>query len=168
MHRRATKKLDLWQLPPHLIIHLKRFQVSGPWKDKINTPVDFPLTSLNLSRLVKGPDAAGAVYQLYAVSNHYGGLNGGHCACFPPLARHAHLTPRRPADTAFSQHSYRKSWHQYDDTLVSQVPASVISVRKARVHSACTLTSRHAVARCLPPLLRAHGHGDARPPLMRI
>ncbi|RXM96261.1 Ubiquitin carboxyl-terminal hydrolase 32 [Acipenser ruthenus] len=31
-HRLATKKLDLWRLPPILIIHLKRFQfVNGRW-----------------------------------------------------------------------------------------------------------------------------------------
>uniref|UniRef100_A0AAQ4RUR0 Ubiquitin carboxyl-terminal hydrolase n=1 Tax=Gasterosteus aculeatus aculeatus TaxID=481459 RepID=A0AAQ4RUR0_GASAC len=31
-HRLATKKLDLWRLPPMLIVHLKRFQfVNGRW-----------------------------------------------------------------------------------------------------------------------------------------
>uniref|UniRef100_A0A673Y870 ubiquitinyl hydrolase 1 n=1 Tax=Salmo trutta TaxID=8032 RepID=A0A673Y870_SALTR len=41
-HRLATKKLDLWRLPPILIVHLKRFQfVNGRWI-KSQKIVQFP------------------------------------------------------------------------------------------------------------------------------
>ena len=34
---------------------------------------------LDMSRFVINPQHARAVYDLIAVSNHYGGLGGGHC-----------------------------------------------------------------------------------------
>ncbi|XP_034995924.2 ubiquitin carboxyl-terminal hydrolase 32 isoform X2 [Zootoca vivipara] len=48
-HCLATKKLDLWRLPPILIIHLKRFQfVNGRWI-KSQKIVKFPRESFNPS-----------------------------------------------------------------------------------------------------------------------
>ena len=37
------------------------------------------LRGLDLNRLVINPDHGSAVYDLIAVSNHYGGMGGGHC-----------------------------------------------------------------------------------------
>uniref|UniRef100_A0A9J8A4T3 Ubiquitin carboxyl-terminal hydrolase 32 n=1 Tax=Cyprinus carpio carpio TaxID=630221 RepID=A0A9J8A4T3_CYPCA len=46
-HRLATKKLDLWRLPPVLIVHLKRFQfVNGRWI-KSQKIVKFPRESFD-------------------------------------------------------------------------------------------------------------------------
>ena len=42
-HRRAYKKLDIWTLPPILIIHMKRFKFSTRMGSKVDTLVDFPL-----------------------------------------------------------------------------------------------------------------------------
>ncbi|CAM9205743.1 unnamed protein product [Ectocarpus sp. 12 AP-2014] len=50
-HQRATKKLDLWKVPPVLIVHLKRFAGSS----KISSLVTFPLEGLDLSEVVKSP-----------------------------------------------------------------------------------------------------------------
>ena len=36
--------------------------------------VDFPVNGLDLSDLVRCPDLPGAIYDLYAVSNHFGGM----------------------------------------------------------------------------------------------
>ncbi|XP_041733826.1 ubiquitin carboxyl-terminal hydrolase 32 isoform X3 [Coregonus clupeaformis] len=48
-HRLATKKLDLWRLPPILIVHLKRFQfVNGRWI-KSQKIVKFPRESFDPS-----------------------------------------------------------------------------------------------------------------------
>ena len=45
-HQLAVKKLQIWRLPPILIIHLKRFQcVNSRWI-KSHKIVDFPLTGL--------------------------------------------------------------------------------------------------------------------------
>ena len=77
-HRQATKKFDLWKLPNILIIHLKRFSYSRYSRDKISTPVHFPLVGLSLSDYTANPEHANDLYDCYAVSNHMGGLGGGH------------------------------------------------------------------------------------------
>ena len=82
-HRQASKKLDLWRLPEILIIHLKRFSYSRYTKNKLDTSVDFPIHDLDLSKYIR--DRSGQTsnhYQLYAVSNHYGGMGGGHYTAY--------------------------------------------------------------------------------------
>lgn len=100
--RRATKTLSLARLPPILVIHLKRFEANGRFSDKVDTFVDFPVKSLDLTELMPPPLPAGAdhsllnggvpmsrddprtqvppyKYDLYGVTNHYGNLSSGHC-----------------------------------------------------------------------------------------
>lgn len=100
--RRATKQLSLSRLPPVLLIHLKRFSVKGPFTDKIDTLVDFPLRSLDLTNYMPMPLPPGVdksqlngghrmsssdpraqlppyKYDLYGVTNHSGNLGNGHC-----------------------------------------------------------------------------------------
>jgi ubiquitin carboxyl-terminal hydrolase 4/11/15 len=75
-HRRAFKKFDLWKLPKILIIQLKRFSYRNKhWREKIETQVQFPLEGLDLTEHVLGPITKGEepIYDLYAISNHYGG-----------------------------------------------------------------------------------------------
>lgn len=48
-HVRAEKKLDLWSLPELLVVHLKRFSYSRHSRDKLDAPVHFPLSALDLS-----------------------------------------------------------------------------------------------------------------------
>ena len=47
--RKATKRLSLSRLPPVLLIHLKRFSAKGPFTDKVETFVEFPLKALDLT-----------------------------------------------------------------------------------------------------------------------
>ncbi|XP_034723890.1 ubiquitin carboxyl-terminal hydrolase 32 isoform X10 [Etheostoma cragini] len=55
-HRLATKKLDLWRLPPMLIVHLKRFQfVNGRWI-KSQKIVKFPRESFDPSAFLAPRD----------------------------------------------------------------------------------------------------------------
>jgi ubiquitin carboxyl-terminal hydrolase 4/11/15 len=57
------------------------------YRDKLDTLVDFPLDGLDLRDFVLSPSGRdGAIYDLYAVSNHMGSYGGGHCAlkCRPP------------------------------------------------------------------------------------
>lgn len=81
-HRQATKKLDLWTLPDILVVHLKRFSYSRYLKNKLDTFVNFPIRNLDLSKYVKSKDGQSQVYDLYAISNHYGGLGGGHYTAY--------------------------------------------------------------------------------------
>jgi hypothetical protein len=48
-YAQASKKLDLWSTPEVLILHLKRFQYTQQSRRKIDAPVSFPLTGLDLS-----------------------------------------------------------------------------------------------------------------------
>ncbi len=45
-HSQAWKKLEIFSLPPVLIIHLKRFRSNGAYRVKIVSPVSFPLRGL--------------------------------------------------------------------------------------------------------------------------
>jgi len=78
-HVEATKTMELWSTPDVLVLHLKRFSTTGRWgaRDKIETEVSFPLDDLDLSKWTKGPDGE-TLYECVAVSNHMGGLGGGH------------------------------------------------------------------------------------------
>jgi ubiquitin C-terminal hydrolase len=80
-HQHATKQIDLWKLPPVLVIHLKRFSYNRVFRDKIDTLVEVPLTDLDLSGYLTDDNNKTTIskYNLIAVSNHYGGLGGGHC-----------------------------------------------------------------------------------------
>ena len=91
--------LSLSRLPPVLLIHFKRFSFKGPFTDKIEKHIDFPLKSLDLTNympppLPPGVDRTGMHmyppddprsqippyrYDLYAVTNHFGSLSSGHC-----------------------------------------------------------------------------------------
>jgi len=103
--RKATKQLSLSRLPPVLLIHFKRFSFKGPFTDKLETMVDFPLKNLDLTNYMPSPlppsvDKAGAYgtstygpddprsqvppyrYDLYGVVNHFGSLSSGHYTSF--------------------------------------------------------------------------------------
>jgi hypothetical protein len=118
-HVQAFKKFDLWRLPPMLVIHLKRFSYKKKyWREKLETFVDYPVHDLDLSELAKGPQAKPPVYELYAVSNHYGSLGGGHY-------------------TAYAKNYKDSKWYKYDDSTVSRMDEE-----KARTSSAYVLFYR--------------------------
>ncbi|EFO85249.1 hypothetical protein CRE_24714 [Caenorhabditis remanei] len=77
-HERATKQLDLWKLPEILILHLKRFQYTKWSREKLTWEVVIPVRGLDLTDKVANPNHEKAIYDLIAVSRHYGSLSGGH------------------------------------------------------------------------------------------
>jgi ubiquitin carboxyl-terminal hydrolase 4/11/15 len=84
-HVRAWKQFHLYRAPPILIVHLKRFQYSATThrRDKIGAFIDFPLEGLDLTPLVSHwVEDEKPIYDCYAVSNHYGGLGGGHYTAY--------------------------------------------------------------------------------------
>lgn len=78
--------MELYKAPEFLIIHLKRFshQRSSMFGSrKIQEMIDFPVEGLDLSQYVLDmTEKKKVMYDLYAVSNHYGSLNGGHYTAF--------------------------------------------------------------------------------------
>lgn len=77
---RAIQLMRLSRLPPILVITLKRFRYVGRFRDKIDSLISFPVEDFDLRQfLFTSEDAR---YDLFAVSNHYGGMDGGHCTSF--------------------------------------------------------------------------------------
>lgn len=77
------------KLAPIVVIHLNRFAESGGWFEKRNTAVDFPLTGFNLKPYLVTDSNTATIsnirsynYSLYAMSNHYGTMEGGHYTAF--------------------------------------------------------------------------------------
>lgn len=98
--KRASKKIDIWLLPKVLIVQLKRFNYTRYFRDKIDLLIDCPLRDLDLSQFVLNPDEKlKAKYDLIAVSNHMGGLGGGHY-------------------TAYGKNVHDQKWHTFDDSYV--------------------------------------------------
>ncbi|ORX68773.1 UCH-domain-containing protein [Linderina pennispora] len=103
---------DLWYCRPVLIcggcqeilvVHLKRFQHSRAWRDKLDAFVDFPITGLDLTKTVVSKlDGSALVYDLIAVCNHYGGIGGGHY-------------------TAYALNPEDREWYDFNDSHVSPV-----------------------------------------------
>eukprot|EP00826_Nyctotherus_ovalis_P029902 TRINITY_DN2371_c0_g5_i4.p1 TRINITY_DN2371_c0_g5~~TRINITY_DN2371_c0_g5_i4.p1 ORF type:complete len:932 (-),score=291.53 TRINITY_DN2371_c0_g5_i4:108-2882(-) len=93
-HVAASKKMDLYKLPDILVIHLKRFRNKplSIWSSakKISDFVDYPISGLNVAKYTLAPEeiSGGCLYDLFAVSNHFGGLSGGHytATCFNSVA----------------------------------------------------------------------------------
>uniref|UniRef100_A0A672HSW9 Ubiquitin carboxyl-terminal hydrolase n=1 Tax=Salarias fasciatus TaxID=181472 RepID=A0A672HSW9_SALFA len=113
-HQQATKKFDLWSLPRILVVHLKRFSYNRCWRDKLDTVVDFPIRDLNMSEFVCDPKADPYVYDLIAVSNHYGGMGGGHY-------------------TAYGKNKVDGKWYYFDDSSVSSASEDQIVTKAAYV-----------------------------------
>lgn len=84
-HQEAIKKTDIYRAPNYLIIHLKRFKIRTnnsmtAWvtNSKIKTFIDYPVENLDITKYIIGPKNGKAIYDLYGVVQHFGGLNGGH------------------------------------------------------------------------------------------
>ncbi|XP_045425706.1 ubiquitin carboxyl-terminal hydrolase 43 isoform X1 [Lemur catta] len=130
-------KLSLWTLPDILIIHLKRFCQVGERRNKLSTLVKFPLSGLNMAPHVaqrstspkpgpapwppwKEPGCLPTacpldfLYDLYAVCNHHGSLQGGHY-------------------TAYCRNSLDGQWYSYDDSTVEPLREDEVSTRGAYI-----------------------------------
>ncbi|XP_012883510.1 PREDICTED: ubiquitin carboxyl-terminal hydrolase 4 [Dipodomys ordii] len=113
-HQQATKKFDLWSLPKILVVHLKRFSYNRYWRDKLDTVVEFPVRGLNMSEFVCDLSARPYVYDLIAVSNHYGAMGVGHY-------------------TAYAKNKLNGKWYYFDDSNVSLASEDQIVTKAAYV-----------------------------------
>jgi len=112
-HREALKKFDIWKLPRILVIHLKRFQFSRTWREKIETLVEYPVEGLDLTHYVKGPDKdKPQIYDLYGVSNHSGGMGFGHY-------------------TAYAKNKREGKWYKFNDSFVSDASEKDVVSKEA-------------------------------------
>lgn len=112
---RAFKRLQLHRpmLPRVVVIQLKRFSWASSqfMRDRLNTPVDFPLRNLDLAPYCAtggGSSSTCTTYDLCAVSKHIGSQGGGHYVAYA----------RSSADGA---------WHLFDDSCVRRVSAEDVA-----------------------------------------
>ena len=74
----ASKKIDIFYLPKIMTICLSRFNRKGKRYTKNEENIDFPLENLDMGKYMCGPDKNFLKYDLFAVSQHYGGMGSGH------------------------------------------------------------------------------------------
>ena len=102
-HVEATKKIDLWMLPPVLIIHLKRFKFSMTGqRSKIDRSVRYLLNDWDLSHIKKSAEGIYPLYDLYAVSHHRGNVGFGHY-------------------TAHAKNRFDGEWYDFNDSQCHRI-----------------------------------------------
>ncbi|KAL8146755.1 ubiquitin carboxyl-terminal hydrolase 5 [Apium graveolens] len=125
--RQASKKLDLWRLPEVLVIHLKRFSYSRSMKHKLETFVNFPIHDFDLTNYVANKrNSRQQLYELYALTNHYGGMGSGHY-------------------TAHIKIPEENRWYNFDDTHITAInedevrsgAAYVLFYRRVKTDTTC-------------------------------
>ncbi|KAF1649459.1 Ubiquitin carboxyl-terminal hydrolase 31, partial [Eudyptes chrysocome] len=135
--------LSLWTLPDVLIIHLKRFRQEGDRRMKLQNMVKFPLSGLDMTpHVVKrsqsswslpshwspwrrpyglGRDPEDYIYDLYAVCNHHGTMQGGH------------YTGKYSAILSYCKNSVDGQWYCFDDSDVQQLPENEVCKQTAYI-----------------------------------
>ncbi len=78
-------------------------------RNKLDNLVHFPIEGLDLSKCVKGPSEKKHVYDLFAVSEHIGGMGGGHY-------------------TAICKNYRDEKWYDCNDSHVCEAQASDVSI----------------------------------------
>ncbi|XP_060076528.1 ubiquitin carboxyl-terminal hydrolase 31-like, partial [Ylistrum balloti] len=132
----TMKTLGLWSLPDTLVIHLKRFRQVGLQRSKLESLIDFPVNSLDMSkhilrpngecdlqkvtmnmtpqqqRLHQGKHRDNMIYDLHGVCNHDGSMLGGHY-------------------TAFCKNPLDGEWYKYNDSKVTAISVSAVQTSAA-------------------------------------
>ena len=111
-HQEAFKKLEIYKSPQYLIIQLKRFkQLNNITKNskvlsniynnngKNYSLIKFPIKNMDLTNYILGSNKK-EIYDLFAITNHYGDLSGGHY-------------------TAFCKNN--GNWYEFDDSRVKRI-----------------------------------------------
>ncbi|KAF1765351.1 hypothetical protein GCK72_005303 [Caenorhabditis remanei] len=118
-HVEATKRLQLYRLPPVLIIQLKRFvytafthQASMHRRSKDERTVEYPLESLDMSPFLSdtSPNHNSTIYDLTGVVCHNGSSYFGH-----------YVSLGRLPD--FDSSKTKIEWRKFDDSMVQRQPS---------------------------------------------
>jgi ubiquitin carboxyl-terminal hydrolase 4/11/15 len=146
-HVRALKTMELWKLPNVLIIHLKRFEYKHSLRrDKLDHLVDFPLYGLDMNQHCGGKyhlenetiangvvdTSIPAVYDCFAVVNHYGRMGFGHYTAYARAWNEEGFistTNTAAAAATTTTNTPENHWNLFDDSHVRSVPdeRSVVS-----------------------------------------
>lgn len=116
-HRAASKTMEIWSSNDILIIHLKRFKYTKWNREKIDREVLFPIEGLDISPWIVDPERRkpeACTYDLFGVSNHSGGLGGGHY-------------------TAYVKNLEDSKWYDCNDSYCTEVDVSHVQGSEAYV-----------------------------------
>eukprot|EP00928_Gymnodinium_smaydae_P047186 TRINITY_DN31478_c0_g1_i1.p1 TRINITY_DN31478_c0_g1~~TRINITY_DN31478_c0_g1_i1.p1 ORF type:complete len:499 (-),score=133.21 TRINITY_DN31478_c0_g1_i1:175-1605(-) len=115
----ARKKIDVWKLPPVLVLHLKRFEFDPKSGEFVKTDnrLGMKLSSLDLSEFCSSPQRDGATYNVVGVANHTGEYGSGHytATCKVPGKKGA------------------EAWHHFCDTTVKAYDGRNVVTRDSYV-----------------------------------
>jgi len=103
--QRVRKQIDIWREPDILIVHIKRFQFNGTCFEKLGQHIE-PPEEFDLGKWIAKRDeyvVEGAIYTLYGIATHHGGLSGGHY--FSTCANSA---------------GDETTWYKFNDTVVTK------------------------------------------------
>jgi len=95
----ASKQMQIYKAPKILVLYFKRFKnkgYKGLYKSKLETVIDFPIDDLDITKFVLNHELpenyfkehspedlpSSNHYSLFAISNHYGGMGGGHYTAY--------------------------------------------------------------------------------------
>jgi ubiquitin carboxyl-terminal hydrolase 8 len=110
----ARKKIDLWKLPPVLVLHLKRFEFDMKTLRfrKIDKLLESTLT-IDLMPFVSSSQKEHAIYDVTGIANHFGAFGSGHYTAYCRVNVSA---------------SEEGEWHHFNDDSVSHAkPEDVIT-----------------------------------------
>jgi len=107
-HTDATKNMKLFKLPPIIIVQLKRYISNGFRQIKNNTIVTIPFNDFTFDKYMSSIVKDNSKYNLYAVTQQSGSLNGGHyiAYCLNPI---------------------NKQWYMYNDSTTQLVKNEAIN-----------------------------------------
>lgn len=146
--KRAFRKMEVWKAAPLLIINIKRFNFQNKYhRDKLETLVKFPIEGLDMGKyILSKKEGEDLIYDLYAVSNHFGSLGGGHY-------------------TAYAKNADLNEWYNFNDSSVSKVTDTSEIVSSAAytlfyVRRGYTFDPSSSLASSLPDSNNAAAVGD--------
>ncbi len=111
-HQLAKKKIEIYTCPEILLIHFKRFKNNY----KLGNLVKFPIEGLDMEKFIhyKENENSDNIYDLFAISNHVGNLDGGHYF-------------------AYCKNIYENKWYEFNDSSVSLIDENNIVSKNAYV-----------------------------------
>ena len=109
----AQKKLEFFYLPKILCLCLSRFEKRGDDYRKNDEYIDFPLNNLNMNKYIIYESNLNYIYDIFAVSEHYGSRYGGH---YTAICKNCH-----------------GNWYSYDDSNCSEASEKDVCSKNAYV-----------------------------------
>ncbi|CAK80662.1 unnamed protein product (macronuclear) [Paramecium tetraurelia] len=131
-HVKAFQSVQIYKAPQLLIFKLNRFKANNKiFKQKIEDLVNFPINNLDMTDYVINSNTPNeflkenesnngeinkkkVIYDLYAISNHFGGQGEGHY-------------------TTYAKNKFTNNWYNFNDSMVNQIMESFVVSESAYV-----------------------------------